>query len=362
MIKSCLDMERLYYCTVNGGFLKEFMRNKPAANIEDDNDDIEIWRSVFKYFKKKTFVHLKIKPKEINDQFLANLSNNPEYGLFKILIDAGHTSDYVEIDLSNRNVEHDLLNRSSFSFLNETDGKEFSKIGVENFGSNEILLKWPKYYKPDAVLINDKRSKELGIGWSLLNNYKHSCNSVVICDNYLLSSKNRMLNNLLPILSVLLPDDMLKIPIDLTIVSSYFYNCYSLEIRKYNHPTKQHLIDIKKEVLKNLKNKLGSTQVNLSIVFKELSEYHDRHIFTNNFVLKSGNSFTYFDRQGRSILPSQTVFDIWPFQADNRDKTYGHEFFPLLKSVSDIVQKSEIFIGSKSNRLFNLPKCSKSEV
>lgn len=349
-------MERLYYCTVNEGFLKDFMKKKPKFDIEVDSDEIEIWRNVFKYIKKKTFVNLKMKPSEINDQFIDSLTNNPEYGLLKMLIDAAHTSDFVEIDFANRNVEHELLNKSSFSFINDIESKEVSKIGIENFGSNEVLTKWPKYHKPDAILINDKKAKEMGNGWGFLINYKHSCNSLVICDNYLLSKKHRMLSNLLPILLMLIPDEKLTIPIDLTIVSSYFYNCYSPATKRYNQPTLQHLIGIKKEIIKNLKDKTESNQINLTIVCKELSEYHDRHIFTNSFVLKSGNSFTYFDQQGKSILPSQTIFDIWPFQADNRDKTIGHEFFPLLKSLSDIVQKSEIFTGSKVNRLFKFPQ------
>lgn len=349
-------MERLFCCDVNDRFLIDIVKNKPDANLEDESDDIEVWRSIFKYFNKKSNINLKIAPESINDQFLESMANNPEYSLLKKMIDKSFNSESVKLDLSNKNIGQELLNSPSFYFNEDPECFEYNKLGVENFTITGIAKEWVKYYKSNTIRIHEQNVIGSRNGWEFLNRFKHSCNSLLICDNYLLSTRAKMVDNLIPILKILLPENQLKVIIELMIVSSYFYNCYSEIDHKYERPNKYHLQEIEKEIVKILKNKIGENHLKLSIVYKNLNQYHDRHIFTNSFVLKSGNSFTYFDKFGNSILPSPTTLDICPYQADNLEATYGHEYFPLIKNICEITKNSKIFIGSKELRLFQFPK------
>lgn len=187
-------MEKLFYCDVNDRFLVDIIKNKPDANLEDESDDIEVWRNIFKYFNKKSNINLKIAPETINDQFLESMANNPEYSLLKKMIDKSFNAESVKLDLSNKNIGQELLNRSSFYFNEDPEFLEYNKLGVENFTTTGIAKKWVKYSKPHTIRIHEKNVIGSRNGWELLNRFKHTCNSLLICDNYLLSKKVKMCN------------------------------------------------------------------------------------------------------------------------------------------------------------------------
>jgi hypothetical protein len=224
-----------------------------------------------------------------------------------------------------------------------------NSCGIPHISNENLIDEWAKYYNTRTIKIPKKKEPNIkNIGWVSLDLPIHKCNSVIICDNYLLSYRNNLENNFFPILELLMPMNDLDIPFDLTIFSSIFYDC-----PKYEVPDKKLLEKISKEILRFLNIELNLQNVNLTIIHKELREYHDRHIFTNGFAFSSGNSFTYFGPNGTPILPSETTLDVQPLTAENKNNCYAELYASDLRELNEIMLNSSIYYGSKKNRLFS---------
>lgn len=227
-------------------------------------------------------------------------------------------------------------------------------FGINYCDSQNILVEGAKFFSPYTIAVEGKKPDvQEGNGWQNVDIPKHPCNAMIIADNYLLGNIKNLRNNLCSIFDKLIPQQELEIDFDITIFSHHFYPCEAAK-GKQPRPTIDDLKRVEEDILNLLRIELNYNKVNLSIIhLTDKKHYHERHIFTNSFVLKSGNSFSYFGKDGKPILPSDTTLDIDPLPADNNDEYYAITYTPFVKRLKEIMLKSKVFIGSRKNRLFD---------
>ena len=178
--------------------------------------------------------------------------------------------------------------------------------------------------------------------WLDLEPYALPASSIVIHDKYLLQKKELYESNLYPILNALLSD--CKNHIEILIIGSF---------------EKDYWTGDANEILSVIKNEWSQHQqtshqlgviLNRSTRFKE----HDRGIFTPYLLIQSGDSFNYFDRNGRWRTNGTTIQFLPLSNAANRNSAFGA--LTNLKLIRDNVrEKGEIqaFAGFLDNKLLD---------
>jgi hypothetical protein len=344
-------MEKYFSSYVDSDFLKGFLSQKNKFNVEDSSDSLEVWRSLLKFYREKAKLIINLNEVKVND-----LVYGFESALMRelLIVRASQSSPDVLVYANNSDFKlSDIQPIYQYDFLFGDNAKSYQiesySNGVPYLSSEDFKSVWAMYSKTGMGTIPARDSMHNGkTGWGNLGLPKHNFNSLIICDNYLFDNEVNITNNFIPILDCLFPDNILEIEFDLTIFSSSFYN-----LKDKNQVTKSDISQIYQEILKALQIYLNLTNVNLSIIYKKLNAYHDRHIFTNGFIFKSGNSFKYFGENNKPILPSETTLDIHPMAADNGNNTYAELYQPFMNRLKRIVDESKIHAGSKRNRLFD---------
>ncbi len=337
-------MTKKFNSYVDSEFLISFAGLKNELDPEDQDDRIDIWRKLNSFYKNKTNIQLSLKRLDHK-----RFSYDQKYALLNYCLNL-HSSGNPSVSISKKNVP-DNLSQHNFVFSDDDSLRELqSAYGINYCSSQEILAEGAKHFSPFTISVKGKNSYEQkDNGWQSIQIPSHPCNAVIISDNYLLGNKHNLENNLFFIFDKLMPERELDVEFDITIFSSRFYPCKSKE----STPTIKDLKIVEEDILNLLRVELNYTRVNLTIVEMEKRDYHDRHIITNGFVLKSGNSFSFFGKDSKPILPSDTTIDIHPLPADNRDEYYAITYTPFIKRLEEIMQKSKVYTGTKKNRLFD---------
>lgn len=343
-------MNKIFLSFITSEFLKSFVAKKESFNIEDNENILEIWRNLLKFFRKKTKIYLYIEKVTKDD-----LTYNFDFILLReILNNAVYENNHIEISRENLYfliTKIPIFSSLDFVFENESEINKSvaTKYGINYFNSENFLQLWSKFSQIYTICIPARDSNQTFIkGWYDFELPKYSFNSMIICDNYLFSRKSNILNNFIPLIKSLLLETPKDIDFDLTIFTSKFYTC-----ENYISINNEKLNIVYNDIKKAIKDKLKIKNLNLTLIYKKLNEYHDRHIITNTFILKSGNSFSYFGDNCQLILPNETTIDILPLTLDYNNKTYFEIYKPIFNRLKKILESSNTFIGSKSNRLFN---------
>lgn len=153
------------------------------------------------------------------------------------------------------------------------------------------------FFKDSGIAIQKGETEK---AWLRLNEkIKHSHNSLLIFDNYILDDDKAIKDNLIPILEMLLPQK-LNIPFYLTIFSKIFDD-NKLGI----------LISKLKDLLKKLRPNLD---IRLEI-FPSHNKFHDRTVISNNMWIGCGGGFDLYKREYYSSKAekSTTVTVLYPF-------------------------------------------------
>lgn len=326
---------------------------KSSFDIESTDKKIDIWRDLFNFYRQKTKVHL-----VMIDFSFETLAYESESVLVKEFLELyWQGSDEISIDASNTQTEMTENGLLKYDFVFRKNVIPLKKIcehfGVPFFSVITILDKWKRFSKTRTRVILSKNSElKTTTGWSYLRIPKQECNAMILSDNYIFSHESHIQNTLIALLKEVIIPKKIEIEFDLTIFSSKFYNNRIREDGRNAFVTVTELTEIYNIICGYLATEFSDVKINLTIVFKFLSEYHDRQIFTNNFFFKSGNSFTYFGENGMPILPSPTTLDIHPLTATNDNMTYFESYLILLKHFHKLMLKSRVNVGSGRNRLF----------
>jgi hypothetical protein len=343
-------MKRQFNSYVDSDFLKAFLAKRSEFDIEESGEELETWRSLLKFYLEKSKIALKL-----CDTSLGDLVYNLKSALTRYMLNQ-YSQGSLNISIENITKNQDAtdpLKYLKFNFIFSNENETFSKVeeevGIEYISGSDFLNEWKLYAKrPDRpIQISSRDTKDTQRGWDVLKPIKHPCNAMIISDRYFLINYWNMINDLFPILKALLPKRNPLISFDLTIfIEKVFRKCRSKE--------EERLDNVYKRIESFVKHELKCENLNLTLVKLpgELAKkIHDRHIYTNYFILYSGFGFGCFDQYGKSKLNASTTLDVFPITEDSPDAEVYKSF---LREKKDVLAEAKDFIGSKENRLFEL--------
>ncbi len=193
--------------------------------------------------------------------------------------------------------------------------------------------------------------------WDFIKTQKHPFNAMVIADNYILSKKHLISDNLFILLDNLLPKALNKRKFDLTII-----------VEKDEKATFGSGLDIIYNEILDFCKSIRDYEINLSIIKTSKINLHDRNIITNYLWINSGYGFNLFKNE-RVI--KETHLSAFPITYNNIPKNidlghYNNSAFQIHKSLirqyAIIIEKAKNsenlmidneYQGDKQNRLFN---------
>lgn len=346
-------VERIFesYCTFP--FLANFdaLKNQEVDLANLTKEDY-LWASFKKFLFSDSRVFLKM---PTNDVFDSNAQSPIVFELLNILFGEDEDKNqWVQIledfeKVIEEEKIHDKGSPYKYFFLE----KEFEvSLNAPIIHSEEVYKHW-KFLSQSPSFIVDKRNHErdnekyikLPGYKSALRDYCYPINSIVIVDNYLFAferngrHKEKVENNVIPLLEALLLKSNTKSIIQILIICHQYYE-----------PINQ----VHNFLRERFKDKFRDLDIKLTLVECEVNENHDRHIYTNLFTLKSGNTFSnYFDSKGKIKLTSITDFEVkgHPAKCDNAPNQLSY-YQSHLKVVRDIVIKDKNRrVGQPKNRL-----------
>lgn len=330
---------------IDSDSLLTFCKNRP---IDSDNDESEsekyfLWKDLFWFIKSDTCnINLQINEKDNLEQN----PSNPDYSLIRFLLDK-YLSSSSNVSIV-KNANHIDINKHPFSKLSLTKDNNIctSKSFCINNGS--IFTNWNDLRNLKPRTISPKFKDKYTINsWNDLNGLVIPCNSVLICDNYLFSYEASFEDNFSKLINEFLPPNK-KIEFHLVIITSVFYG-YD-KIRKTNTIG---LDKIYKRILSILDSK-GYNNIITTLVEATIHDTHDRHIYTNYQVLKSGHSFNYFKQDSKVALKQSTTLDIISLIAKNDKGIFIDQYMNFItycKNILDNASDNNI-IGAKRSRFF----------
>ena len=224
------------------------------------------------------------------------------------------------------------------------------KWGILAF-NNETLLNSEHLFEDCGTALPD--SRKVKNGWkSILTQIKYInyCNSLIIIDNYLLQADNKQTyanksvkekieNNLIPILEVLLPKEI-SIPFHL-----YIFACED------SYPFKSLMDKEKEESLYSSIRGIRGGKVPIEIKLINCKKsFHDRVILSNNIWISSGMGFDLFREDDSQINKPTTVSILFPFI--NCSSSWVKTAYENIIGTAQRVSKSNIGNGDEFlNRL-----------
>lgn len=257
--------------------------------------------------------------------------------VFGRICDGG--GEYIKKKQMFSNVIEDKL--STYSF-----GESF-----ENTCNIYSAKEWSDYININQYFITKNSRVKSISSWKEIEEFNHLFNSIIICDDYLLDSSKGYVeeiskSNIKQLLSCLLDKQKGTTErIDITIIS--YLKDSNLELEYWYDYIEDILI-----------NELDIINSNLSLINDVDKEVHDRRIITNYHVINSSNSFrNYFNKDDKiGIKGIGGELFVYPYTARVKDGDLIKKLFfeSVIFSLTDFINKTELYKGSKTNRLINI--------
>lgn len=322
----------MYDLIIDFSILVDFFISKPfdifeGGTIEEQN----YWNSLGQFLKSGANVEI-INFNNTNKLVLPLINN----------LTSGRVTTSIKINDQFTKPYKNTFNTSNIftiCFLVEDDEKEILKFKKNNpfviCFNQEYKSVWQKLSRVNhrkTIPIRNNSTE----GLQKIDEFESiylKTSDVIFFDNYILDF-NLIDSNLVPILESLYKFsnehlNVLIISNEYT-VKKQIKECYDLLLNK-------------------LKEK--KIQVNLCLVFTQSKlKEHDRHLIFNDFRIKTGDSFNFFDSQGK-IITKGTELDIYPLI----EKTNFENTFILINKAKKIVSESptENIIGNCKNRFLS---------
>lgn len=320
------------YCSID--FLLKFYAEFDELKKSDKQADEDLFVLAVNFSNMLAKAELYFSKSDSRIKYILQKEDSPR--LKNILKNAKNPKDY-ESSLSNTdNLKVTIQEEPHAIFL--IDETLESSLGTwidlqKNFGI--ICFKHENWKEKSKFLLNwalfsvGKNSTGAKLSsWDMLKNFRHPCNSMIIAENYILSKTEEIKDNLIEIFDVLLPQEKLTIPFQITILVLES----ELGGRK---------IDSRFDILmKELQKIRPDFTFEIQIILVSKNDNHDRNIFTNYFWLHSGHSFSYFENKNNSIRTiKSTNLMLFPISFQQKDyQTYFSNEKISSNSVFEAVQ------------------------
>ncbi len=333
------------FCEID--FYKRFIYSYPniPAPGEESIKQMKQWID-FNAFMFKSDIFFNINSEQFED-----LSNEDSYYkiLWKRSVNGECGVEFLPSDfpvLADFNQSDESIQEHFDAVFLTCESKETCSLFESNFGIKAISIdNLPENNDLfNFKLVSVESGSKSHNDWRFLKSFKHVCNSLAIVDNYILSDKTILSENLFPILDTLLPYS-LKISFQISIFAKKEVNGRNLNFQHFHDEIDSEI----KRIRPDLNVKLG--------IFQIRNEIHDRNIFTNYFILDSGSGFDLF--RNKKARHQTKIVGYFPSFVSNFDQDSGKFYNSLKKTLrkiyKDAVQNQNITLywGVKENRLFN---------
>lgn len=284
-------------------FLDDFIKSKPNFPPFPDENIIrkgKIWYDLYLFISRSNLFFdcsaAEFQNKAVADEYFKMLwkkSVGGECGLdfstdIKDCLESGNFND---------------MQLSAVYLTDASFDKFAADMGVLNI-TPENYADFEELFIDNGAAIS-KNAKE-NWKWVLRGCVKHTCNALLIVDNYLFKNDFE-LKNVIELLDCLIPDK-LETEFHLTIVSSRQQDIFNKD-EMYVASDKRNKIE--KEV-KKIRPHIKSVQIEIFFVG---NEFHDRSIVSNNIWIGAGSGFGLFNND-KPNKPT-TIQVVYPYFCDS---------------------------------------------
>lgn len=201
-------------------------------------------------------------------------------------------------------------------FLMEFDESKINKMeliyGYQFFNTANLKRKWSEHQlnnNTEKTLCLPINLKDCDVfnSWNDLNFIgKTPSNSIVILDRYILSEKRKIKNNLIPIIENILPinyDGLISVVIISENIWKENGNAISAieRIKKIHGFLNSYFAKYKRDI------KFSIIELSPNFNFINLPNFHDRHIYTNYYTIKSGYGFDVFKSKKGNVVECERI-------------------------------------------------------
>ena len=330
-------------------------------NLFLTSSDSEERKDIFAFLKEDFEGYDLICDFKDQSEFESAMLENP---LWEILMDKIDTIEY-EVLLENKITQDDFYDKiGEYNIFlinsNSTDCKILTKergylyINDENIESTwKIIMEMRKgipYKVTNSTIVPEIQRFN---SWTRFNQIITPISSMIIFDNYILKDQDnqKIRNNLLPLLEVLMANSHTRKPLTLTIITQPSPGQCIMHLRGIinAHLISKGILNVQINIIKHFKRFYPAN-------FEGL---HSRYILTNYLRIKSEDSFNYFKANGKVNNDADVHVD---FCFDKKSKfLYQKELIDIKKYINRINNDPNnpeddfkiIFHPNKINHLLN---------
>ncbi|MBN2864131.1 MAG: hypothetical protein JXN62_13270 [Bacteroidales bacterium] len=311
---------------------KDFIAAKPDNVF---GDDFRLWRNYFEFLKSGTDLMLANNPGDLHDNLINELTTGRGEtrissvrkfkGFHKNRIPKSYGIDnlfFIDEPGSEEQKRYRSANPYFFGFIND-HLDAFAKLSFAG--------------KKRSIPVRSGSSESQFTSWSTLDKYILPFSDCIIIDNYIFSQPDKVLEQnigrILQILDKTAPSD------------------YNILIITFHGKQKQITLKGVRKFIEGLQVRNG-LRGKISVIVTRNIE-HDRNIIMNYMRIYSGNSFNYFDKDGRLNDKIKTQIDFLPLIDPEQFYIASSILSDVSKEVSGIIKRAdpEEVYGDCRNRL-----------
>jgi len=321
----------MMHTVLDYSLFEDFTNNQPLPVPVGTFDENEHWRSFWKFLKQGCDLTI-TNIKEWNNIFLNDLTTGRKGTRLntKNKFNRPH-----KCKLPGKTFPHTVY------FLNEENNDVRVKYRTQNgflFGfKNDYQKTWEElslYGKQKVLPVARHAGKEL-TEWQQLSDYITPFTDLIIIDNYMFD-ESVWDYNLFEILKIFAD----KTPVKFNLLLVSFVPKEKLSLYQ----------DIEQKIKEKIKELHINCNLTIALAYRQVKE-HDRVIITNYLKIKSGDSFIYFDKNGKPLTRG-TEIDF----ASLSEPDVFYSVKVTLKHVGEIMNKLNNH-SEKEKRLFGNGKC-----
>ena len=179
-------------------------------------------------------------------------------------------------------------------------------------------------------------NKSHAIDWSFLKNYSIPHHSIVIVDPYLLSEKP---NHIV---------ELIKNFIGNKLTCKYFITLFFRDKdhsvnKKDSDRCEKIVIDRIDWLKQEFSKKIKGVELELEWIIYNKNDFHDRYIITNNFMVYTGNSFSWINENNANSSSQTNWIVVNNAKSTNSGKSHFHQVFKYIEALKKWVANKEVY-------------------